>query len=184
MSKNFQAKVNIIFASILILSIIAGFIVFYVQSNNLTLFDRLSNLSEDGGSGRDIVYQYTWEMILNSDFNDLLFGHGFNTVYHNSVLNLSAHTDTLEVIYDYGIIGIILYCIFIINIFRLYKTIRKYKPEYAAAYAASLVIFTILSLFSHLIIYPSHFLFLCAFWGLSISVCNKYKQTCLKRYLS
>lgn len=154
---------------------IIGFYIFnsYIATNDIHLLDRLANLQEDGGSGRDMVYDYTWNLLLKSDLISLMFGHGFNTVVQYSFLNLSAHTDFLETPFDYGIIGFIVYIVFYFRLFKYYKILRCYNPIYAPIFLATLFITFILSTFAHLIIYPTHFLFFCMYWGFVMGECDK-----------
>lgn len=154
---------------------IIGFYIFnsYIATNDIHLLDRLANLQEDGGSGRDMVYDYTWNLLLKSDLISLMFGHGFNTVVQYSFLNLSAHTDFLETPFDYGIIGLIVYIIFYFRLFKYYKILRWYNPIYAPIFLATLFITFTLSTFAHLIIYPTHFLFFCMYWGFVMGECDK-----------
>lgn len=142
------------------------FFEYYTASHSIAIVERLQSMNEDGGSGRTDVWIYTLGMIKQSDFISLIFGHGFNAVYQNSGLHLSAHTDILEVIYDYGVIGFGIYIAFIMRLFKYWNYIKRKRKDLAASYAASLVLFICMSLFAHLIIYPTHFLLLCLFWGL------------------
>ena len=105
-------------------------------------------------------------MILRSDVIQLLFGHGFNAVYGDSILQLSAHNDILETIYDYGFLGLMLYFGFYKRLFTGLKEVRNQKPDFAAPLAVSIVITVPMTLFAHLIIYPTHFLAVCLFWGM------------------
>ena len=175
--KKTSSRWKSILGTIVAIGLVLFFMDDFVQQNDLTIFDRLANVSEDKGSGRDVVYEYTWEMIKSSGLVSLIFGHGFNTVYHDSVLELSAHTDTLEVIYDYGIVGCVLYLMFYVRLVSYYKKIKTLCPQYAASFAVSLVLVLALSLFAHLIIYPTHFLYISAFWGICMGECdNKIKK--------
>lgn len=147
-----------------------GYVFFqnYTTANDLPIWDRLLAIEEDGGSGRTEIWGHTWDMIRGSEPLFLVFGHGFNTVAQDSALGLSAHCDILEVLYDYGIVGTLLYGCFCVRIATYYRTVKRRRPELAGSYAVSLVLFVCLSLVSHLIIYPTYFLFLCVFWGLVI----------------
>ena len=147
-------------------------IFFYIFLNSfITKFDigimnRFSTMVEDEGSGRVDIWKHTWGMIKQSNIIALIFGHGFNSVYYNSSISLSAHTDFLEVIYDYGIIGTILYFRFYAVLVKYYVRLYKAKSELAAPMMCSLVLALILSTTSHLLIYPTYFIFLCIFWGI------------------
>ena len=175
MQKAFS-RVKTIIGAVVALGLVVMFMNDFVQQNDLSIFDRLGNIEEDNGSGRGVVYAYTWDMITSSRLPSLLFGHGFNTVFYDSALGLSAHNDALEVIYDYGIIGMILYVLFYVRLIPYYKKLKKFKPQCAAPFAASLVLVLVLSTVAHLIIYPTHFLFVCAFWGICMGECDKMSK--------
>jgi len=138
----------------------------YTATHSINVLSRLNRMGADGGSGRIDIWVTTWNMIRTSEIVPLMFGHGFNAVYHDSVLKLSAHMDFLEVLYDYGIIGFVLYLGFWNRLLVCFGKVRTCRPDLAAPYAASMVLMVCMSSFAHLLIYPTHFLFLCLFWGL------------------
>ena len=146
----------------------------FISQNDLSILERLGNIQDDGGSGRDFVWAYTWRMITEeSNVLPLLFGHGFNAVYSDSMLELSAHNDFLEIIYDYGFIGLLLYFALYVQLFSYYKRIKKHLPNVAGAFAASIAMALCISMVAHLVINPILFMFLCLFWGLYIGECDK-----------
>ena len=147
-----------------VIAIMALVLVFIVVDNALdNLFtERFMNIKDDGGSGRDQVWATTWRMIQQSEFEHLLFGHGHNSVLTNSPLRLSAHNDFLECIYDFGLFGSLFYFLLHISLMRqIFRNIRLRNPE-AAIMAFTYSFFLILSLMSHVLIYPW-----LAFMGLS-----------------
>lgn len=158
-----------------VLVVIIGLQLFnsFISTNDIHLLDRLATMSEDGGSGRDEVYAYTWGLLMDSDLLSLLFGHGFNTVVHYSILGLSAHTDFLETPFDYGIVGMIIYIIFYFRLFKYYKILKRYNPNYAPIFLSTLFITLVLSAVAHLIIYPTHYLFFCMYWGFLMGECDR-----------
>ena len=139
---------------------------YITEGQEISVLDRMESIEEDGGSGRTEVWAHTWEMIKNSDFASLVLGHGYNTVYMNSKLGISAHTDVLEVLYDYGILGTVLYAWFYVKIWGHFRRTFARKTALAGPFAASLALALSNSAASHLVILPTHFLFLCVFWGL------------------
>lgn len=145
------------------------FLVFFVEEMGLSLFNRLASIKEDQGSGRMEIWVTTWNMILDSNFLTFVFGHGYDMVYWNTPFQMSAHTDILEVIYDYGIIGVIIYALFYKILFDHCRMMYQMRSHLCAPFAGSLVLALVFSLTSHLIIFPTYFIFLCVFWGLSIS---------------
>lgn len=129
------------------------------------LLFRIYSIADDGGSSRDSVYEVTWKMIAGSSFSSLCLGHGWNMVIMNSPMELSAHNDLLEVIYDFGVLVAFLYIYFV---YRLYKTmfqLIKSHSENAAPFAFSVITFTINSTIAHILIYPFNFIAVAAVWG-------------------
>ena len=130
------------------------------KSIDITIIQRMQSLQEDGGSGRTTTYALVWEAFKGSNIIKKIFGHGYNAVFLDRISISSAHNDFLEVIYDYGIIGLLLYvsmlCTFIKCAFRL----RSVQGKSFSAYTAALLIYIILSCVSHLIIYPTYNVFL------------------------
>ncbi|MEI6520977.1 MAG: O-antigen ligase family protein [bacterium] len=145
------------------------------QYLNLDWISRMQALETDGGSGRTLIWQTTLEMQSKSDILAWLLGHGYNTVITDSPLGVSAHNDFIEVLYDYGAIGLTFYLGFIIALIQYCIKMYKEKFHLTAPFAASLVIFILMSFFSHLVLYPTYFIYLSLFWGISIAQYdNKY----------
>lgn len=90
--------------------IVIVFLFIYFNEYVSVALERVFAITEDGGSGRDNLYKLYWDGFWNS--NSLLymfFGHG---LYKGvGVLNTTAiaHSDWLEILYDYGILGAFLY---------------------------------------------------------------------------
>lgn len=158
---------------LLIVSILAYFLIDHISLLvEFRLFRRLSNLSEDGGSGRFIIYTQVWEAFKNTDLLHKLFGHGFNTVALSSGVSTSAHNDFLEIIYDYGIFALVLYVLFIISLFKHGILLYRDKSPHFSVYVTALVVFIIMSTSSHLIIYPTYIVFSMLIFALSMKPIN------------
>ena len=163
----FQKKFGKLIWFVVILVVL--FIVLMIADNAMgnVLSTRLANISEDGGSGRDQVWKATWYMIKTTLDEQIIFGHGFNAVLRDSPLGLSAHNDFLEMLYDYGIVGFIPYLVLhfslIKYLFRAIKAHDKRSPVIAFAY----VMFFVLSMISHVIVYPWSAL-MAIFWGIML----------------
>ena len=127
---------------------------------NVNIWNRLTMLSEDGGSGRMDIYKSVILGIKNSNFINICFGHGFLGVYVNNISTTSAHNDFLEIMYDYGIFGLISYIVFIINWFKNFYLNAKGSIISNKMFISSLIIFIFMSTFSHLIIYPTYYFYL------------------------
>lgn len=171
---SFRKKIAMVIAVI----IICGVIVLLYDSNvgviNITLFDRLATIAEDGGSGRDIIYRYVIDRIKNFNVREWIIGNGYNGVFLESGLGTSAHNDFLEVLFDYGIVGLMLYVRFIVKI--VLKTCHMFKKNYtvAAASFVGIMMFFFMSSFSHLIIYPTYIAYLLVIWSVVSNENNAY----------
>lgn len=159
----FKVK-NLIF---LVFTLIAIYVVislgFQTYADEMIL--RLDSMAEDEGSNRVEVYKATWNMITNSDALSLWFGHGWDSVFKNSPENLSAHNDFLEVIYDFGILALILYLYLYYRIFKSMFILIRNRSEYAPALAFSLITFTVNSTIAHILIYLYNMVIVALVWG-------------------
>lgn len=158
--KNNKHKWRILFSS---LSAIA--VVYYLSLNlDTDIFDRIRTMDEDGGSGRLYIFSAVWQGINNSSWWQWLLGHGVYQEYATDN-GFAAHNDFLEVFWNYGFVGFIVY---ILMIFRLFKNrfyIKAYKPELYAVYIASIVQFIVCSLSTNLLFNPSYIALFVMFWG-------------------
>lgn len=112
-------------------------------------------------------------MILESDFTEILFGHGWNTVIYYSPLGLSAHNDYLEILFDCGIFAFFLFCTFIVLLFHTAKKLIQQKSHLAPAFAANIVIIIINTMVSHIYLYTWYISALALFWGYCIGIERK-----------
>lgn len=130
------------------------------ESINITIIERMQSLQEDGGSGRTTTYALVWEAFKNSNIVRQMIGHGYNAVFLDRISISSAHNDFLEVLYDYGAIGFILYLSLLITFIREAFKLRTARCASFTAYTAAMLIYIALSGVSHLIIYPTYIVFL------------------------
>ncbi len=128
------------------------------------IYDRLNRLKYDDGSGRGDIYIAVWRAIKNSNWLELLFGHGMNTA--GKVVGAGyAHNDFLEVLYDYGILAFLCLVVYYVSIIvQAIKMIIRKSP-YASAFVVSVIIGISLSSFSYFLIYYTYVTCTVAFWG-------------------
>lgn len=152
----------------------------FVLYFEVDIIDRFMNLSLDGGSGRNQIYAVVWDTIKGLNVKDLFIGNGFNAVAKDKIVMLidsnvfgfeytSAHNDFLEVIYDYGIIGIILYAAFLIQMLRVTFKLYKKRSRYFSMALSACIIYLTVSTTSHLIIYPTYIVFLLLFMSVALN---------------
>ena len=156
---------------------------FFIMENTrgtFSVIDRLLSTGQTSNEGREDVWPVVISMIRHSDIIALIFGHGFDTVIENSPLALSAHCDFLEVIYDYGVSGLLLYLTFYKRLWNGFIKMYRQGSELAAPMSFTFVTAFVVSLFSHLIIFPSYFLGFCLFWGLAMGSVDSEEANSLR----
>lgn len=123
------------------------------EDEEKNLAERFESVQDDGGSNRDHVYSITWNMIISQEDMGLITGNGYNAVIKDSPIHYSAHNDYLENFYDYGLIGVSLYVIFVISFLCLAIRAFKEKAEVAPMLCFQFSNFIFLSNISHISLY-------------------------------
>ena len=94
----------------------------------------------DSNKERMDMYAGTYSAFLTSSTLEQLFGHGYMAVY-NDLYGRPTHNDLIEILYDYGLIALVIYLIFIILLFiRGFKSFISNKKDI-------FLLFTICNLF-------------------------------------
>lgn len=162
---------------IMVLFVAAGVYLLVVRINSEVLgdllFTRISGVQEEGGSGRSGIYREVFRLIGDSSVLGIFLGHGWCGTVRDTTFHLTAHNDFLEVFYDFGIIGFVLYIAFIVQLVKLYRRLIRNNSEYAPAMGASLVMFFVNSMVSHIVIYCQYMLIFTVFWGFISASENK-----------
>ena len=146
-------KVKSFAISLVLLLSLGGIFLYLDTQGDESVLERFETIDQDHGSFRLEVWEHTSAMISNQDVGSLLIGNGYNTVERDSRLNKSAHNDILEVTYDYGLIGAILYIAAIISLFFCIVRMILNKSPYAPSLSMLFVIYMVSSMISHIIIY-------------------------------
>lgn len=138
---------------------------------------RFKNISEDKGSGRSQVFSTLIDVFLNSDQSRMWFGHGFQGT--REYVGILAHNDFINILFDFGLIGLFLYLGFIIAIIHVavknFNNRIQYRNEYAT-YIGTLILFFILSSINNMIYSPNLLMPITFIMGLS------YMQLKQKQY--
>ena len=127
-----QSKNRIVSYFFTIIGIVVSFFyLFNYLLNNEYLIERLTSIS-DGGSGRDIIFTnllnnwYNSENILN-----FVFGYGFSSTIKFSGSGHFAHNDWLELLTNFGILGVGIYSfIFILMILMILSKNLSYRDRF------------------------------------------------------
>ena len=116
-----RTRRNKIYTLIASLALVVGVYLAYDKIDEYTggvLTERVNKEETDEGKGREAIWQITTLMIQQSSPGKLITGHGHFGVRRDSFLEISAHNDFLEVIYDYGLIIFFLYLNFFFFYFK------------------------------------------------------------------
>lgn len=146
--------------------IFAGYLIFndLTQSYHLSWYERLVSISTDNGSNRLLIWEKIITVLKNQELYYWLIGRG----YLASEVFGAAHNDFLEILYDFGLVGLLLYLIFITKLIHYYFKMKKAHYFLSPAYGVSIIMFLMSSMLSQLIIYPYWFILLVVYWGLII----------------
>ena len=122
--------------------------------------------SGDITNGREGIYLVTIEMIKHTSPAHILLGNGHNGVRRDSPLEISAHNEFLEIIYDYGIIILLVYLGLWVYVLREWYFHYRNNTIFFLPYTMSVSIFAVMAMVSQLVLYCSYFLYLVIFWGI------------------
>ena len=145
------AKKIIIISTVLIA--MTGTAIYISQQEEGNVIERISNLKDDGGSDRDVLWKDTYYNILNRDLGFQIVGMGYRSAQKESVYQLPAHNDALEIWYDFGIIGLALYSIAFISLCLYTLRMLRRKSRYAPHMAMMITFYFFLSMISIVILY-------------------------------
>lgn len=166
------------------LTVAAVFLIYFgqyvIERLNLNILDRLTQMVEDGGSGRNKI----WEAILNeynaSSWQQRWMGHGFHAVlYRVKPLGIQryAHNSWIEFLYDYGIIGVFVLALFVIKIITQTIRLIMHKDSLSPIMGFSCVLLIILSAVSYFFEESTIILPICVVWGICMgNACRLYRQ--------
>ncbi len=108
-------------------------------------------IRDQTASGREQFYTLVYKGWKNSSSFNQVFGNGFfSTVdYLGKVYSdIYAHSDWLEILYDHGILGIIIFSGTVISLFSLRKKIKLMIPYYYLPFVAIFFVFFIKTIIS------------------------------------
>lgn len=148
-----KIKISVVLSILTLVGLLSTMFVLIADTDENNLIERFANMEDDDGSGRTIVWDQTIKIIEQSDVSTLFMGHGLNAVVKDSNEAKSAHNDFLEITYDYGIIGVILYILAALSFLSDSIKQMKVKSRYAGPMLMLFSIFIFLSMMSHIAIY-------------------------------
>ncbi len=166
------------------LLIIAGVVaILYFVANHLEVTQRLirrfQKVSEDGGSGRDYIWNILLDAVKKSPWFYKTFGHGYHAFprdYQPYDTYAFAHNSYLETLYDLGVIGLVWLVAMIVAIFvQVCRRIRERdRAVYPAMLAATIMI--VLSMISYFFEEGYSALMIASFWGVFLGQRHREDQ--------
>lgn len=127
----------------LVIGVVYAFMSIY-NSNDL-IQARIELTLEGGSSGRDYIYAKIWRAWEDSNILSQIIGHG--PISTLSAASRYAHNDWLEVLFDFGIFGLILYIGISVCLFKYWKK-EKMPMQYKCGILLCLLYIILRSSFS------------------------------------
>ena len=94
-----------------------------------------------------------------------LLGHGYNMVIDKLPFGYSAHNEYLEILFDFGILGAMIYLSVLFSIIRL--SMKAKHRRFQSVIFMSLLICLIMGLGTHLTLFPTFIICFSLFWGIA-----------------
>ena len=141
--------------------VLAALLVFVESSGSL---DKLLLRMEDrSGSGRDLLYAGTIGHYLSGEPHNVLFGFGVNSVqaFTKDLLNdrygmgVQAHSDWLQMVHDFGLVGLLLMLSFLRKFWLIFKRSRRTGLGRRVASLALFILFLTSTTYSFILWDPS-----------------------------
>lgn len=124
---------------------------YFLLENNEFFYNRIFDIRNgrqtEAGSGRLIFFQGTVDLWLSGNFFEMLLGFGIKGfqegIENFTGYNVVAHNEFFNELGINGLIGVILFLIYIYSLYYYIKK-RKYYPSYRIALAAFFVYFSLM----------------------------------------
>ena len=136
-------KILLSFVAIIILSY---YVNKWIVTNDYLMY-RIEQTMEGQSSHRDEIYTEAWQLWSTSDnTTNMVIGYGFDGTLNNMSNGHYAHNDWLEILVDYGLIGILSYLLIFFSIIK--NIIRTKETDIKLILLACFSIWFLKTLFS------------------------------------
>ena len=146
----------------------------YVPYRLLLMSERINSIAEDQGSGRIDIYLNTINLINEFSIFQLLFGTGafsFNQISWNS----SAHNGFLQILFEFGLIGEILFIVLFVNLFKRLRYLRRNNSFLYQSYFSAIIVFFIMTMVSDVFATYLSLLFIFSYFG-TVEGCIRHEK--------
>ena len=155
----------------------SGFVLFiFLQLSQIAesmIFKRIGMIKKDEGSGRMEIYENLFNAIKKFDVYTLIFGNGHNSV--TNIIQTFAHNEFLQIMVDYGIVGLFLYITLHILLIKKCFALLKERSPYASSFVASYILFLTIAMVSHWFVMALFVIILVSYWGIIFGLTEKNK---------
>lgn len=148
----------------------------FAEIYDLRLLQRMTTIFDDGGSGRNEIYSEIWTGMNSSSLISWIIGHGYGSSANVILKHSTAHDDFLEILYDYGLISLMLFILYYVYLIKEGVSMRRSKYKFANIYIGSVVISILLSLFSTYCVSYAYVACGMAFHGFLLGKWYQYKE--------
>ena len=124
-------------------------LLFNQYGSSIGVLRRLKRISFDNGSNRFTIWKILMDYFTSENLLNKLMGNGYKACYW--ILEgtfAAAHNDFIEILLDYGMIGLVNHIIFIILVGKKAYKLIKAKISEASSYIYMFTVWIILMLFS------------------------------------
>ncbi len=101
----------------LITALLSSLLYEYFTQNDF-FFNRITAMIDGDSSGRDIIFAKLFNSWYNNNFINILFGQGFSETIKASGSGHFAHNDWLELLVNFGILGVFIYFLMFLSTIR------------------------------------------------------------------
>lgn len=149
----------------LTIAIIISFVIIssYMQMYTDVAIDRFNSMKTDEGSGRYEIWKSLISNLNDNSIFDWVLGNGEGSIKVTG--HTSGHNDFLHILFQYGIVGALLYLTIIITAVKRFLSMKNTASNYKVSYFASISTAIIIGMISDLWVSYCYFTFITAYWG-------------------
>lgn len=183
MAKTLKKKWKKLLAIVVISMAAVIAMVFLVQTFNLNVLQRFMEISEDGGSGRIQIWGRVYLSYASGSIFERLFGQGYQSVTSLMLTGraILAHNDYLEILHDYGIIGIVLFSIWLFQVLSIFVKMWHRRDQLLPSYCYTLSAMALLSVLSYFFIQSYLINFTACYLGIVMALSTSRERILRKR---
>ncbi|MCD7903560.1 MAG: O-antigen ligase family protein [Oscillospiraceae bacterium] len=167
-----KAKWRRFLAIIFLLVVLVAAILFLTNYLGIDIIQRFSDLSDDSGSGRSLMWASLIADFRSGTSLQQLFGKGFQAVTNLMLTGRTvlAHNDYLEILYDYGIVGLVLIIMWVLQLLGNMISAWRRKSLLLPSYTYTVIGIVFFSMFSYLMIQSYLMMFTACYLGIANAI--------------